>query len=143
MSNSRTIRTPEDVQPALQWAYAAIMKGIQSAAVVMELGRESRSTDQNSKLWPMLTDISKVVEWYGKMYSKEEWKDIITGSFRNCEFVPNISGNGFVVVGLRTSKMSPSEFSDLIEFIYSFGAENNVPWSEPALKSYEQYRTKP
>ena len=137
---SKTITKPEQIQDTLQWAFGMITRGLQGGPVVVTLGREGRTTDQNSKLWPMLQDLSRQVEWYGKKYSKEGWKDIITGSFNSLEFVPNTEGNGFVVVGMSTSKMEKKEFSALIEFIYAFGASQSVQWSEPALAAFEQYR---
>jgi len=140
---TKTISKPEDIQPALQWAFSMITKGLEAGAVVLSLGRESRSTSQNSKMWPMLTDLSKQVVWYGKQYDPDGWKDIITGSFKNLDFVPNTESTGFVVVGMSTSKMDKPEFSNLIEFIYAFGASQGVDWSEPALKAYEQYRNHP
>jgi hypothetical protein len=139
---SKTITRLEDIQPALQWAFSGISKGLEYGPVVLTLGREGRTLSQNAKLWPLLEDISKHVEWYGKRYTREEWKDIITGSFHKCEFVPNIEGSGFVVVGLSTSSMDKATFSALIEFIFSFGADKQVPWSDPALAAYEQYGTK-
>jgi hypothetical protein len=36
--------------------------------------------------------------------------------------------------------MPKAVFSRLIEIIYAFGAEQNVEWSEPAMRAYEQYR---
>lgn len=141
-SISKTISKPEDIQPALQWAFNNIGKAIQAGAVVLTLGRQGRTTSQNSKMWPMLADLAKHVEWYGKRYDADGWKDIITGSFKNLDFVPNTEGSGFVVVGMSTSAMGKAEFSDLIEFIYSFGASQEVPWSEPALAAYEQYGRK-
>lgn len=137
---SRTISKTEDIQPALQWAFSAISKRLQAGAVVVTLGREGRTLSQNSRLWPMLDDISKHVEWYGRKYTKEEWKDIITGSFHKCEFVPNIEGSGFVVVGMSTSSMDKQTFSALIEFIFAFGADKQVPWSDPSMATFEQYR---
>jgi hypothetical protein len=100
----------------------------------------SRTQEQNSKLWPMLTDISNHVEWFGKKHGKDDWKDIITGSFRKCEFVPNIDGTGFVVLGMRTSKMGKREFSALIEYIYAFGADKGVPWSEKSEQVYQEFK---
>lgn len=137
---SKTITSPEEVQSALQWAFSQINRGLAGGPVVLSLGREGRTVFQNSRLWPMLEDISKHVEWYGRRYSKEEWKDILTGSFKRCEFVPNTEGSGFVVVGMSTSSMDKGAFSNFIEFIFAFGAEKQVPWSDPALKAYEEYR---
>lgn len=99
-----------------------------------------RTLEQNAKLWPMLTDIAKQVVWYGKTYDADGWKDILTGSLRKAEFVPNTEGTGFVAIGLRTSKMSRKQFSELIEFIYAFGASQDVCWSEKSEQAYQEYR---
>lgn len=116
-----------------------IRKGLQSGDVVVTLGRKKRSNDQNRKLWPMLADISRQVEWFGKKHSPEQWKDIITGSFEKCDFVPGIDG-GLVMLGGRTSKYTKARFSELIEYIYAFGTEKKVAWSEPSLQIYAEYR---
>jgi len=100
----------------------------------------NRTQDQNSKMWPMLTDISKQVTWYGKTYNNEDWKTIITGSYLKRDFVPNIDGTGFVVLGMRTSKMNRKVFADLIEFIYSFGASQSVKWSEKSEEVHEEFK---
>ena len=100
----------------------------------------SRTADQNAKLWPMLTDISEQVVWFGKKHSKEDWKDIITGSFRKGEFVPNLEGTGFVVLGMRTSKMGRKEFAQLIEYIYAMGADQGVKWSEKSEGVYQEMK---
>ena len=116
-----------------------IWRGLRSGEVVVTLGRKKRSNDQNAKLWPMLTDISRQVDWFGRKHSPDQWKDIITGSFEHCEFVPGIDGQ-MIMLGGRTSKYSKARFSELIEYIYAFGADKQVRWSEPALKAFEQYR---
>lgn len=100
----------------------------------------TRTVDQNAKLWPMLTDISLQVVWYGKKYSKDDWKTILTGSYRKSEFVPNVDGTGFVVLGMSTSKMNRRVFADLIEFIYSFGASQSVKWSEKSKEIHEEFK---
>jgi len=107
--------------------------------VEVHVGEETRTPEQNAKLWPMLTDVSRQVDWYGQKLSKEDWKDVFTASLRQQRVVPGLDG-GFVVLGLRTSKMRKREFSDLIELIYAFGSGRDVKWSEPALKGFEQYR---
>lgn len=101
---------------------------------------KTRTIDQNAKLWPMLTDISKQVVWYGKTYSKDDWKTIITGSYAKRDFVPNVDGTGFVVLGMSTSKMNRKVFADLIEFIYAFGASQGVKWSEKSEATYQEFK---
>tara|TARA_R110000822_G_scaffold259919_2_gene384989 strand:+ start:738 stop:1190 length:453 start_codon:yes stop_codon:yes gene_type:complete len=117
-----------------------LFKGLAGGAVLITFGREKRSTDQNAKLWPMLSDMAAQVEWFGKKHTKEQWKDIVTGTFCGCEFVPNLQKDGFVMLGTSTSKMDKNTFGLLIEYIYAAGIELNVSWSEPALQAYEEYR---
>jgi hypothetical protein len=33
-------------------------------------------------------------------------------------------------IGFKTSKLTKPQMSDLIEFIYAYGAQHNVKWSE-------------
>lgn len=95
---------------------------------IVEVKERTRSIDQNSLLWALLTDVSRQVEWYGRKLDPEDWKHVFSSALRKQDVVPNIEGNGFVVLGQSTSKMGKREFSDLVELIYSFGAERNVIW---------------
>lgn len=125
---------------AMPWIQQNIINGLKSGPVVVTLGRETRSNEQNNLLWALLTDISNQVTWFDKKHSPEAWKDIITGSFKGAEFVPNINGDGFVLLGMRTSKMDKPTFSALVEYIFAFGADQSVAWSDPSLAVFEQYR---
>ena len=98
---------------------------------VVVIKPQTRSDDQNSKLWPMLGDVAKHVDWYGRKLSANEWKDVFTAALRKSEVVPGLDG-GFVVLGQKSSTLSKSQFSDLITLIYAFGAERGVVWSEPS-----------
>ena len=91
----------------------------------------TRSDDQNRKLWPMLSDVAKQVEWYGRHLRPDDWKHMFTSYLRKLDVVPNIDGTGFVALGLSTSQMGKREFSDLITLIFAFGAEKGVVWSDP------------
>lgn len=102
----------------------------------IEVRPPGRSLDQNAKLWPMLQDVARQVEWYGKKLTDDEWKDVFTAALKKHNVVPGIDG-GFVVCGLHTSKMSKHEFCELIELIYAFGAQHNVIWSERAVQVYK------
>ena len=46
------------------------------------------------------------------------------------QFLPGLDGRPFPH-GFRSSKMTVGQMSDLIEFIYAFGSEHGVEWSEP------------
>jgi hypothetical protein len=116
-------------QAARQRAHQWIDRAPDGFALILR--PPTRTDEQNRKLWPMLQDISRQVDWYGQKLTKEEWKDVLTAGLKRSRIVPGIDG-GFVVLGLRTSSMSKREFSELIELIMAFGTQHGVKWSDPA-----------
>ncbi len=101
---------------------AALMAGHR---MVLEVKPQTRSLEQNSRLWAMLTDISDQVEWYGRKLTPDDWKNVFTASLKKQDVVPGLDG-GFVVLGLSTSKMTKAEMSDLQTLMEAFGAEKGV-----------------
>ena len=95
---------------------------------VCTISEPTRSSEQNSLLWPLLDDISKHVDWYGNKLTPDEWKDVITAGLKKEKIVPGIDG-GFVVLGQRTSKMSKKDFSELLELTLAFGAQHGVKFT--------------
>jgi hypothetical protein len=112
--------------PARNNAIAAIMKA--PDGWIVRLTDATRTLDQNAKLWPLLTDIARQVDWYGQKMDKDDWKAVFTAALKKERVVPGING-GFVVVGQSTSAMGKAEFSELLDLIQAFGAEHNVKWS--------------
>lgn len=96
--------------------------------MVLELRDEKRSDPQNRRMWAMLTDISRQVDWYGTKPSAEDWKHILSASLTKQRVAPGIDG-GFVVLGLSTSKMSKAEMSELQTLMEAFGADKGVRFS--------------
>ncbi len=96
---------------------------------VVTIHEPTRNLEQNAALWAALSDISKQVEWYGQRLTPEEWKDVFTASLKRQKVVPGLDG-GFVVCGLSTSKMGKSEFSQLLDLAYAFGAEKEVKFHD-------------
>ena len=98
---------------------------------VVTIQPPKRSLVQNAKMWSMLADLAKQVDWYGLKLSSEDWKDVLSASLRKeIRTVPNVEGNGLVVLGMRTSQMSVRQMNEMIEYMYWFGAEKKVVWSE-------------
>ena len=96
---------------------------------IARITEPTRTLESNALLWVLLGEVSKQVEWYGSKLTAEEWKDVFSASLKKQKVVPALDG-GFVVCGQRTSKMTKSEFSDLIELIQAFGAERGVNFDE-------------
>jgi hypothetical protein len=64
--------------------------------------------------------------------SADDWKDLLTASLRKQRSAPGLDG-GFVVFGERTRTYSKAEFSELIELIYAFGAQQGVVFERVAV----------
>jgi hypothetical protein len=99
----------------------------------VEIAEPKRTDAQNRLLWPLLTALSVQVKWHGLTLSPEDWKDVMTaGLKREARMVPNMDGNGFVALGMRTSTMTKAEFSELVELIYAFAAREGVTFEKDA-----------
>lgn len=105
------------------------------AGAIVTIREATRTLDQNAMLWPLLTDLSRQVEWpvngTPQRLSKEEWKDIATASLRSEMRIAAGMDGGAVILGRRTSTMSKRMFSDLLEIIMAFGSAQGVVWTEP------------
>lgn len=117
-------------QGARQRAAQAVL--VAPAGHVVTISEPTRNLEQNAKLWALLTEVSRQVQWHGKTLDPESWKHIFSSSVRKLDVVPNLDGTGFVALGLSTSRMTKREFSELIELIQAFGAERGVEFNEPA-----------
>ena len=116
-----------------------INKGLFIGPVEVVLRRAARSLSQNKKLWPMLADVQKQVNWYDENLDTEDWKTMFMASLSKQRAIPGLDG-GFVGLSRRSSLLNKEEFSQLIELIYAFGSERNVAWSEPSLQNYTKYK---
>ena len=102
--------------------------------LVVTVAPETRTLEQNAKLWACLSDVSEQVVWHGRRLTAEEWKHVFSASLKRQDVVPGLDG-GFVVLGVSTSQMSRRELSDLIELIHAFGAQQGVEWSDATAEA--------
>lgn len=120
---------------ASAWAAACrILELGKPVKVTVEECQPTRTLEQNSKLWAVLTDIAKQVKWHvdGKiqLIEPEDWKTILTAGLKKSQRIAAGVEGGFVMLGSRTSRMKVGEMIELIEFAQWFGAEHNVKWGK-------------
>lgn len=106
-------------------AIALLQRVDLSAGWTWTMREEVRSDAQNRRMWAMLRDISRQVEWYGQKLSDEDWKHIFSASVQKQRAVPGLDG-GFVVLGISTRKQSKAWFNDMFEVMEAFAAERAV-----------------
>lgn len=120
------IRTDADRNKVATWA-----RNVQPGTRV-EFKAPRRSTEQSNKMWAMLTDVSKQIQWFGEWRSPPDFKDIFTAGFRKCQVVPGIDPGTVVPLGMRTSEFSKEEMSAFIEYIYAEGSKMGVKFNDEA-----------
>lgn len=98
---------------------------------------ETRSSQQNRLMWQLLTDISEQVIWHGQKLAPIEWKCVLSAGLKKQKIVPNIEGDGFVVVGASTSGMTIKEMNAMIEMCEFFGGREGVRFSAQEYRELE------
>lgn len=108
---------------------------------------------QEEKYHAMIGDISKQCTHLNEHFSRNDWKRLLVDMFaRECikqkdhmkrladyflrnkvKLVPAIDGSGLVALGNQTRDFPRYVAAGFIEFLYSFGAERDVRWSEPGI----------
>lgn len=97
---------------------------------VLTIREAKRSTEQNDKMWSMLSDISRAKP-EGRRHTPEVWKALVMHACGHAvQFEMGLNGQPFPT-GFRSSRLTKAEMSDLIEWIYAYGAEHGVRWTEP------------
>lgn len=100
----------------------------------IEFRGPQRTLEQNDRMWAMLTDVARQHEHAGRRYDPDSWKVLFLTALGNeLRFAPSLDGKGFVPLGTSSSRLTKAEMTDLIEFMFAWGAENGIVWSDPSL----------
>lgn len=115
-------------------AKALVAHGVE---FIVEFKPVTRTLAQNALMWSILTDLSRQTEWAvdGQMVKlePEDIKDLLTASLRRHQRMARGIDGGLVILGMRTSRMTKAQLSDVIELGYMVGAERGVRWSRTSL----------
>lgn len=121
------IKSNTDRAKASRWAAQA------PYGMRIEFKETKRTLPQNARMWAMLTEVSRQLDWHGIKLSPDDWKLIFLDALkREVRMVPNLDGNGFVSLGRSSSDLSKAEMSDLMDLIAAFGAQHGVVFSDTA-----------
>ena len=133
MTDSRTfVLRDSAVRARLQAYLASLPEGLWE--VVVRPYKATRTLEQNAKMWAVLTDISKQVQWDGEWRTPEDWKDLVTAALRKIKnqeqrLCRGLEG-GLVALGERTRQMSIEEMSEVIEYATAWGAMRGVRFGD-------------
>lgn len=101
---------------------------------VMTVAEPKRSLDQNAKFHAMLSDISRAKPM-GRRHTPDDWKAILMNACGwECQFIEGLDGRPFPQ-GFRSSLLTKSQMTTLIEFMLAWGAEQGIRWSDEMEKA--------
>jgi hypothetical protein len=90
-----------------------------------------RTLAQNRTMWRLLTRIADQLEHCGEHWAPDDWKcAFLKAMGKKLRFMPALDGDGVVAIGYHSSKLSRAEMSEMIELIYSYGAEHGVDFDD-------------
>ena len=101
------------------------------AGFVVTIAERTRTSDQNDKMWAMLTDVARARP-LGREHTADVWKMLFMQACgHESQFEMGLDNRPFPV-GFRSSKLNKRQMADLITFIDAWGSTNGVRWSESA-----------
>lgn len=98
---------------------------------------------QEEKYHAMIRDISKVALFMGEKLDEDDWKRLLVDMFAKVmrdlgtplhndgRVIPSLDFLRVVQLGIQTRDFYVSEGSSFIEYLYSYGTDINVVWTEP------------
>jgi hypothetical protein len=116
-----------------QRQFAKTLVDAAPASAVLNIREATRTNDQNAKLWAMLSDVSRAKP-QDRRATPDVWKALFMNACGHAvQFEVGLDARPFPV-GFRSSRLNKGQMSELIEFIYAYGAENGVIWTDEAAQ---------
>lgn len=109
--------------------------------MILEIRPEKRNIQQNALLHALIAQLSLRKEWDGEKRSIEVWKQIMVAGWmiatnRKALCLSSPENNDTIFIYQRTSTLSKPDFAELIEYIYSWAAQNGIE-----LQKMDDYET--
>lgn len=99
------------------------------AGYISAVDAPRRSNQQNDKMWALLGELS-VAKPDGRSLPPHKWKSIMMDAAgKKPDWERSADGESMVCVGYKSSRLTKSEMSDVIEAIYEYGARHGVQFT--------------
>ena len=72
-----------------------------------------RSLQANKLMWVKLNELERTRRWHGRKLAASNWKHLITAGMEQKVVVPNIAGDGFVILGKATSNKTVKQINQV------------------------------
>lgn len=127
-------------------------------AVTVETPGELKTREQEKRYHAMLNDIARQCSHLNENFDADSWKRLCVDMFRKeClqpgadprlsdywkrngfRVVPSLDGSGLVVLGSQTRNFPKYVACAFTEWLFSFGAERKVEWTDPTVVPLSAY----
>jgi hypothetical protein len=117
---------------------------------VVRIKPAGKTRDQEDKYHAQIRDIARQVPpFMGHISHPNDWKRLLVDAFAKAmreagtplhhdgRVVPSLDFERVVQLGIQTSEFYKAEASNFVEFLYAWGADQNVQWREAGARSRE------
>lgn len=120
------------------------------AGHVVTITEPTKRRIQEEKYHAMIGDIARQTTYAGKRWDADDMKRILVDEFaeemringeplhHDSRVVPSENGRRVIQLGCQTKEFRVKEAAAFIDWLYAWGADRDVRWSEPGL-----YRPEP
>ena len=140
MIRTIVLDTAERKQRALEAVCSA------PAGDVLRIGPPVKRRIQEEKYHAQIGDIAKQTTYAGQKWDEDDMKRILIDEFADAmreagtplhndgkaRLIPSENGRRVIQLGIQSRQFWVSEASQFIEFLYAWGAERDVVWSDQA-----------
>jgi len=112
---------------------------------VVRLTEPTKKRIQEEKYHAMVGDIAEQTTYAGKRWDADDMKRILIDEFayemrmantplhHDGRLIPSEDGRRVIQLGIQSRDFYVKEAAQFIVFLYAYGADRNVRWSEPGL----------
>ncbi len=134
MTEKRTIKLTGD--HARHRAHQLIEQA--PSGYTVQVGEETRSQEQNRLLWPLIADIQAQAPGMETFSADDIKLRFLHALGTELRFLPELEGAGMFPVGQRSSTLTKTQFTGLIELLFAYGAKHGVEWSHKSLATRQE-----
>lgn len=110
---------------------------------VARISEPVKKREQEEKYHAMIGDIAKKCTFIGQKWHANDWKRLLVDAFAKAmreagtplhhdgRVVPSLDGERVVQLGIQTADLRVKEAANFIEYLYAYGADNDVAWTDP------------
>ena len=111
---------------------------------VVRVSEPQKKREQEEKYHAMIGDIARQTTYAGRRWDADDMKRILVDEFaeemrlagtplhHDARLIPSENGRRVIQLGIQTREFYVKEAAQFIEFLYAWGSNRDVRWTEPA-----------